>query len=210
MTPGGGERTDDDRSRAGELPALAERRDLEQVYQPAEDSHLLAEAAREAVGEGERALDVGTGSGYVADALADAGARVVAADVNPLACEQARDRGLSVVQANLADPFDAATFDLVTFNPPYLPTPPEDAMDDWMERALSGGEDGRRVIEPFLSSVGRVLRPGGRVLLLVSTLTDVEAVGELAAENGLTAAEVASESHPFERLVVLALRSAGT
>jgi len=200
---------EDDRNRSEELPALAERRDLEQVYQPAEDSHLLAEAAREAVGGGERALDVGTGSGYVADALAEAGARVVATDVNPLACEQARERGVPVVQANLADPFDAAAFDLVTFNPPYLPTPPEDAMDDWMERALSGGEDGRRVIEPFLTRVGRVLRPGGRVLLLVSTLTDIDAVEELAAENGLAASEVASESHPFERLVVLAVHSDG-
>lgn len=190
-------------------PALAERRDLEQVYQPAEDSRLLAEAARESVAEGDRVLDVGTGSGYVADALAAAGADVVATDVNPLACQQAREAGVPVVQANLADPFDRATFDLVTFNPPYLPTPPEEAMDDWMERALSGGEDGRRVIEPFLATVGRVVRPGGSVLLLVSSLTDVEAVRALAAENGLRAAEVAGESHPFERLVVLALRLEG-
>lgn len=190
-------------------PALAERRDLEQVYQPAEDSRLLAEAARESVAEGDRVLDVGTGSGYVADALAAAGADVVATDVNPLACQQAREAGVPVVQANLADPFDRATFDLVTFNPPYLPTPPEEAMDDWMERALSGGEDGRRVIEPFLATVGRVVRPGGSVLLIVSSLTDVEAVRALAAENGLRAAEVAGESHPFERLVVLALRLEG-
>ncbi len=188
------------------VPALAERRDLEQVYQPAEDSHLLAEAAREAVEPGERALDVGTGSGYVASALAEAGAEVVATDVNPLACEQARESGVPVVQANLADPFRASVFDLVTFNPPYLPTPPEEAMNDWMERALSGGESGRVVIAPFLETAGRVLAPDGRVLLLVSTLTDVEAVEELATAAGFTTREVADESHPFERLVVLELR----
>lgn len=189
-----------------ELPSLAERRDLEQVYQPAEDSHLLAETAREAVDSGERALDVGTGSGYVASALAEAGAEVVATDVNPLACREAREAGLDVLQANLADPFRDSVFDLVTFNPPYLPTPPGEAMNDWMERALSGGESGREVIEPFLETVGRVLAPEGRVLLLVSTLTDVEAVAELAAEAGFDSREVAEESHPFERLVVLELR----
>jgi len=189
-----------------ELPSLAERRDLEQVYQPAEDSHLLAEAARESIDGGERALDVGTGSGYVASALAEAGAEVVATDVNPLACQQAHEDGIPVVQANLADPFQESVFDLVTFNPPYLPTPPEEAMNDWMEQALSGGESGREVIEPFLETVGRVLAPGGRVLLLVSTLTDVEAVEKLATGAGFSARDVADESHPFERLVVLELR----
>jgi release factor glutamine methyltransferase len=187
-------------------PSLAERRDLEQVYQPAEDSHLLAETAREAVRPGERVLDVGTGSGYVAAALDAAGADVVATDVNPLACRDAREAGIEVVQANLADPFREDVFDLVTFNPPYLPTPPEEAMDDWMERALSGGESGREVIAPFLETVGRVLVPEGRVLLLVSTLTDVAAVRELASDAGFSAREVAEESHPFERLVVLEIR----
>jgi len=191
---------------SGEMPSLAERRDLEQVYQPAEDSHLLAEAARESVHADERALDVGTGSGYVATALIEAGADVVATDVNPLACQQAHEDGISVVQANLTDPFRESVFDLVTFNPPYLPTPPEEAMNDWMERALSGGENGREVIEPFLETVSRVLAPDGHVLLLVSTLTDVDAVEKLATEAGFSTREVADESHPFERLVVLELR----
>lgn len=187
-------------------PKLAERRDLDQVYQPAEDSHLLAETAREAVGPGERALDVGAGSGYVATALAEAGAAVLATDVNPLACRDARAAGLDVVQANLTAPFQDGVFDLVTFNPPYLPTPPEEAMDDWMERALSGGENGRAVIEPFLATVGRVLAPDGRVLLLVSTLTDIEAVRQLATDAGFSTRALAEESHPFERLVVLEIR----
>lgn len=184
---------------------LVERRDLDQVYQPAEDSRLLAETAAERVGDGDLVLDVGTGSGHVAAVAEDAGADVVGVDLNPLACRDARDSGIPVVQANLTDPFRDGVFDAVLFNPPYLPTPPEDERDDWMEYALSGGEDGRAVIEPFLDGVGRVLAPAGRVLLLVSTLTGLDAVVEYAAKRGLSAEEVAAESHPFERLVVLAL-----
>ncbi|RXK46708.1 HemK2/MTQ2 family protein methyltransferase [Halorientalis pallida] len=187
---------------------LAERRDLEQVYQPAEDSRLLADTAAERVREGELVLDVGTGSGYAASVTADAGVDVVGVDVNPLACREARANGVPVVQANLTDPFRDAVFDLVVFNPPYLPTPPEDERDDWMEYALSGGEDGRAVIEPFLDDVERVLAPGGRVLLLLSTLTGLEAVVEYAGEQGLVAEEVAAEKHPFERLVVLSIAPA--
>jgi release factor glutamine methyltransferase len=184
---------------------LAERRDLDQVYQPAEDSRLLAETAAERVGDGDLVLDVGTGSGYVASVAADAGADVVGADLNPLACREAREHGVPVIQANLTEPFRASVFDAVLFNPPYLPTPPEDERDDWMEYALSGGEDGRAVIEPFLDDVGRVLASDGRVLLLLSSLTGIEAVVEYAADRGLSATEVAAEKHAFERLVVLEL-----
>jgi release factor glutamine methyltransferase len=184
---------------------LAEQRDLETVYQPAEDSHLLATTAAAHVDDGDLALDVGTGSGYVADALADAGARVVASDLNPHACRQARAEGLEVVRGNLLDPFAADTFDVVTFNPPYLPTDPENEWDDWMEHALSGGESGRAIVAPFLEDVSRVLTPDGAAYVLISTLTGTEAVAELAAEAGLTTDRVAEESYPFEKLLVLQL-----
>jgi release factor glutamine methyltransferase len=74
-----------------------------------------------------------------------------------------------------------------------------------MERALSGGESGRAVIEPFLDDVGRVLAPGGEVLLLVSTLTGVGEVAAYAADHGLASRTVREESYPFERLAVLSI-----
>lgn len=176
------------------------------VYGAAEDSRLLAEAAADAVSEGEFVLEVGVGSGHVAEYVRDeTGARVLGSDINPEACQQARNRGIPTVRGNLTDAFADDTFDRVLFNPPYLPTPPEREWDDPLEYALSGGEDGRRVVRPFIESVGRVLAPEGRVLLLVSSLTDIEAVDALAAEAGFTTREVAEEAFPFERLVVLEL-----
>jgi release factor glutamine methyltransferase len=186
-------------------PALAAQRETKSVYEPAEDSALLARTTADLLGGDERVLDVGTGSGFVATELADTGATVVASDINPMACTRARDAGHAVVRGDLLDPFQAASFDVVTFNPPYLPTPSEREWDDWMEHALSGGADGRRLVDPFLAGVGRVLRPGGRAFMLVSSLTDIEAVQSEAAEQGFSAAIVAEESHPYERLVVLAL-----
>jgi len=191
-----------------EAPDLAEQRGVETVYQPAEDSRLLADAVVEAVEPGERLLDVGTGSGYVAHRAGEAGARVVGSDLNPEACEQAAEAGVPVVRANLTSAFRDESFDVVTFNPPYLPEPEDGGWGDWMETALSGGEDGRAVVDPFLDDVGRVLAPGGRVHLLVSTLTGLDEVREYAADRGLTAAEIASESFSFEQLFVLELTRA--
>ena len=186
-------------------PRLADSRDLDRVYQPAEDSRLLAEVAVDHI-DGGLVCEVGVGSGYVARRVAEeTGARVVGTDITSEACRQARDAGVEVVRANLVDPFPDDTFEAVLFNPPYLPTPPELEWDDPMERALSGGEDGRAVVDPFLDSVGRVLAPDGAAYLLVSTLTGLDAVRERANAAGLAVERVRSESYPFEELVVLEL-----
>ncbi|MBV0901018.1 HemK2/MTQ2 family protein methyltransferase [Haloarcula salina] len=199
-TDDGGDRND---GGSGDRPSLADRRDVESVYQPAEDSDLLARTARERVASGDRVLDVGTGSGYVAAVLAEAGADAVGVDVSPLACRQAADNGVPVVRGDLVSPFRDGVFDLVTFNPPYLPTPQEREWDDWMEHALSGGEDGRRLVDPFLDTVERVLAPDGEALVLVSSLTDPGAVREYASDRDLVSERLASEKHPYEELVVL-------
>lgn len=185
---------------------LAERRGLDDVvYQPAEDSGLLAEAAiAEAHG---RVLEVGTGSGWVARRLADErGLEVVGSDLNPHAARRAHERGVDGVVADLLDPFRADAFDAVCFNPPYLPTDPDNEWNDWMEHALSGGESGRELIDPFLADVGRVLAPGGVVLLLVSSLTGYDEVLASIEDAGFSAEPVVEESFPFETLTVLALR----
>lgn len=188
-------------------PRLATLRDIETVYQPAEDSRLLAETAVDAnLGAGDRVLDVGTGSGYVAARLREATpARVVGSDISPAACRQAHEAGVRTVRADLLGPFRSGVFDLVVCNPPYLPTPPEQEWGDPMERALSGGPDGRAVVDRLLPALPRVLAPGGRALVLVSSLTDPDAVRETAADAGLDSRIAVAESHPFERLLVLEL-----
>jgi release factor glutamine methyltransferase len=194
----------------GGRPRLADLRGELQVYRAAEDSQLLARAAVARVDRDDLVLDLGTGSGYVGRKVLEAcDARVVASDLNPHACRRARDEGLAAVRTDMVSGFRADTFDWVLFNPPYLPTPEDREWDDWMERALSGGEDGRAVVDPFLASVRRVLAPGGHALLLVSSLTGLDAVRNAARNEGLITDEAADEQYPSERLVVLELTPTG-
>lgn len=189
-----------------EEPRLADLRETEQVYQPAEDSSLLTRTVAEEVTDDVLVLDVGTGSGFVAEYVRDqTRAEVVGTDLNPLACVQARDRGVPTVMGDLVSPFRDETFDAVCFNPPYLPSAPEGVWDDWMEKAVTGGEDGRAVIERFLDDVGRVLHPSGAVYLLISTLTGPDEVREQAESAGFDSVLLAEESHSFEKLLVLRL-----
>ncbi|WP_284014140.1 HemK2/MTQ2 family protein methyltransferase [Halobaculum litoreum] len=187
--------------------SLAARRGLDApVYAPAEDSGLLAEAAVEHARGAT--LEVGTGSGWVAERVrteSDA-TRVIGSDVNPHAARRARDRGVEAVRADLLGPFRDGALDTVLFNPPYLPTDPDNEWDDWQEAALSGGESGRDLIEPFLDDLPRALAPDGVALLLVSSLTGFADVVEYAVDAGFRAETVAEESYPFETLSILALR----
>ncbi|MDZ7850632.1 MAG: HemK2/MTQ2 family protein methyltransferase [Halodesulfurarchaeum sp.] len=188
---------------------LAERRGVNtEVYQPAEDSQLLLEAARSGIDGGDLVLEVGTGSGYVASELAaGTGATVIGSDLNPHACRRARERGVQTVRADLVEPFGEDVFDVVLFNPPYLPRVEAAERDDWVEQALTGGDSGRAVIEPFVETVGRVLASDGVVFLVVSSLTGVDEVEAVAREAGFEIETVREESFPFERLFVLRLAS---
>lgn len=189
-----------------DTPELADIRDVQQVYQPAEDSHLLAETAVAHVDSTDVVLDVGTGSGYVgAYVHQETGASVVGIDLNPGACEQARERGLPVFRGDLLTAVRDGAVDVVCFNPPYLPDTGEGVWDDWMETAVTGGEDGREVIEPFLADVGRVLRPDGNIFLLLSTLTGPEEVRRIGEQAGFSTEQLAEESQPFEKLLVFRL-----
>jgi release factor glutamine methyltransferase len=175
--------------------------DPEQVYCPEADTYLLLEAALKVIQPGDRVLEIGTGSGYIAAALAGV-ADVIATDINPHAVYAAKQRGLEVVRTNLARGL-RGLFDLVIFNPPYLPTTNEEKIDDWLEYALDGGMDGRVVIERFANEVGRVLAPKGRVLLLISSLTGIASTIHIIKSAGYRVKIVESRQVFDEELLVL-------
>lgn len=156
-----------------------------QVYSPEADTVLLLEAARAEVQPGDRVLEVGTGSGLIAAEIGRI-ARVVATDINPHAVISARRNGVDVVRTDLFLGI-RGPFDLVLFNPPYLPTQPEERTDDWLEHALDGGVSGRAVIERFARHVGDILVPDGRILLLISSLTGFMEVRDLFYCHGFSA-----------------------
>lgn len=177
--------------------------DPHQIYQPEADTRLLLAAVHAEVKPEDRVLEVGTGSGMVAAGLLIEGT-VVATDINPHAVQCARNAGVEVIRCNLADAI-GGKFDLIFFNPPYLPTQPHERIDDWLEYALDGGTSGRETIDHFISGISRVLAPGGRILLLISSLTGRDEVIQLAAAAGFRSEIVRQDFLEDEILYVLRL-----
>ncbi len=147
---------------------------------PRPETEYLIDVLRRAAGRDrifESALDVGTGSGAIALALATEGlARsVTATDLSAAALVAARNNaaaaGVTTIdfrEGCLLEPVSGRTFDLVLSNPPYLTesewrsAQPE--VREWEPRlAMVGGEDGLEVIRSLVGGLDDVLRPGGWV-----------------------------------------------
>ncbi len=191
------------------IPAAPASIDYDEVYPPAEDTFLLLRAALSEARSNDRVLEIGCGSGLICQELKPRVALLLATDINPHAVRAARARGIDVIRADLFAGINAR-FDLVLFNAPYLPTQPEERTDHWIDRALDGGESGRETVDRFIADLAGHLRPGGRALLLISSLTGLAEVQEAAASAGLLAEVVADEGCFFERLYVLRLGTIGS
>ncbi|MDD1729049.1 MAG: methylase [Methanospirillum sp.] len=166
--------------------------DQGQVYQPAEDTFLLLEAASQEIQVHDRVLEVGVGSGYISSHLRSLCRFLVATDRNPHAAGMAYSSGVPVVLTDLSAGL-VGPFDLILFNPPYLPTDPAERIDDWLELALDGGCTGRDVIARFLQEIPEVLAPKGRVLLLISSLTGMRETAQMIQVTGWNYCEVARD-----------------
>ncbi|MFB6203373.1 MAG: HemK2/MTQ2 family protein methyltransferase [Candidatus Nanohaloarchaea archaeon] len=149
------------------------------VYQPAEDTYFLLDYLEDQELEGKKVLEVGSGSGKIAVELAGKGAEVTAVDINPeavRATEQLAEQENVDLEVRRSDMFDEVRerFDLVVFNPPYLPGE-EDIGDEEIWR---GGEEGIEVTREFLREVDGYLREDGGFILVASSLADLEELDE--------------------------------
>ena len=151
-----------------------------EVYEPSDDSELIARHLT--VTPGQRILDMGTGCGLLGVLAALREGVVTAVDINSVAVEcstlNARiNRVSDRFKAHFSDLFGSLgceRYDLVVFNPPYLPEDEDDARDGLLEKAWRGGRSGSEVIERFLVGVDDHLSPDGQVIIVLSSLSRPE------------------------------------
>jgi release factor glutamine methyltransferase len=179
------------------------------VFTPPSDCYLLADTAREhRLTAGANVLDVFTGSGALAiSAALDGAASSTAVDVSRRAVMTVRINaalnGVKVraLRGDMVAPVEGEQFDLVLANPPYVPGASDDLPDRGPSRAWEGGVDGRLLVDRFCREVPRVLRPGGSLLMVHSSLTGEQQTLDLLTEAGLEAAVVVRESGGFGKIV---------
>jgi release factor glutamine methyltransferase len=185
-------------------PATLRVATLPGVFRPHSDARLLAAVMRErGLARGAATLDLFTGSGVLAVAAAREGARAVTAvDLSRRAVLtarlNARRNGVRVraLRGDLFGPVAGERFDLVVANPPYLPG--DDALPQGgAARAWEGGADGRALVDRLCLDVAAHLTPGGRLLLVQSSLTGERETRRLLSAAGMAPAVVARRRGPL-------------
>jgi len=143
------------------------------IYEPAEDSELLLEAALKEIKPEDEVIEIGAGSGFVAERLKDMCKYILTTDISPYAARELRCKGLDVVMTDIAGGIKKK-FSLVLFNPPYVELEDELKKGDWLDVAIDGGKRGLEVIRKFLDSLEEIMDDGGRAILIASSQNEPE------------------------------------
>ena len=173
------------------------------VYPPAEDSYMLADAAY-AAGE---VLEIGCGSGLVSLCWAKQN-NVTAIDINPGAIECCRENARkNHLKINFfeSDLFSRVSgkFDAILFNPPYLPTSDEEKLQGELNKAYDGGKDGRQILGRFLDEFSSYLKPDGSLFLIQSSLNNYDQTISRLQELGFRAETLDKQEFFFEKLYLI-------
>ena len=144
---------------------------MSEIYETAEDSYLLNETLKEFLKNKDKnikILDMGSGSGIQAKTCKDSGFKnVLTIDINKEAIKHLKKQGFKSVHSDLFSKINKKNkFDLIIFNPPYLPKNIYDNKPD-----TTAGKQGYELIIKFLRQAKLHLNKDGVILLLFSSLS---------------------------------------
>jgi release factor glutamine methyltransferase len=166
-------------------------------------------------------VDIGTGSGCIAVALASRlpGARLIATDISPAALRIARlnaerhgaaDR-IEFLEGDMFQALRGAglegAVDVIAANPPYVPSADPHTVERQVRDyepavALFGGEDGLAFYSRLLDGAPDYLRPGGYIVCEIG-FSQLDAVQSLIRPNGFDLADITSDLQGIPRTLTI-------
>ena len=150
------------------------------IYQPSDDSFFFAQFLKNYLSKIKNKnisyLDMGTGSGILAETAQQAGIKnILAADIDKKSVEHVRKKPLKAIQSNLFSKIPISKkYDLITFNTPYLPHDKREPKQS--QKATTGGKKGDEITVKFLKQAKKHLTKDGKIFLLISSLTPQERI----------------------------------
>lgn len=177
---------------------------MEKFYGPEEDTYFLIEAIKEyfETNTPKRSLEIGVGNGQVSKLISENSIEHIGVDINPNAIEETK-RVCSKGNYFESDLFSKVSgkFDLIAFNPPYLPER-KDEEDDWIKKAIVGGKKGYEIILRFLEELPNYLEDKGVSYLLFTELSVPEVILEKCKSRMLNFEKVLEKSVMMEKMYV--------
>lgn len=171
-----------------------QKKSFDEYYKPAEDTLFLADNIQNE--KGNTALDIGTGSGFLARVLSDNFEFVVATDINFHALKKAHEIVENCICCNAADALNC-NFDLVVCNLPYLPS------EEIEDLAVDGLAEGLGVTTNIIKSASNVIRQNGKLVYLTSSLANYQELVRRTESLGFSVKIIAKKNLFFEELILV-------
>ena len=206
----------------------------EQVYSPHDDTDLLSEFILEWISKFEitkenlsmkpiRVLEIGYGPGTISLIIIFHFLKKkknffhAGTEISPLAVETANynaklnnlENYVHFLEGNLFDPLNTnelnEPYDLILFNPPYLPSEP-DIIDEsnrqLIDLAWDGGLSGNEVLLEFINYLSLYLKKKGEIFFITSSLVDQETIQHALEIQNLKILEQKSQHIFFEDIIL--------
>lgn len=180
------------------------------VYEPAEDSFFLAEVISKSIKKfpafilkNLKAMDMGAGSGIQSKTFLSSGinkCNITAVDINPDSIKEIKNIPIKKIKSNLFSKVKGR-FDIIAFNPPYLPQHEYDNKPD-----TAGGKKGDETIIRFIRQLKSHLAKKSICFLLTSSLTPNKAWQAEAKKQKLKIKKLAEKPLFCEKLYVWEIR----
>ena len=145
-------------------------------------------------------LEIGVGSGVNLKTASESGVKkrnIFSSDLNSRAVEYCKNLGFNCIQSNLFENFiENKMFDLIIFNPPYLPLDKSEPENSRKE--TTGGKKGNEIAIGFLKQVKKYLLKEGKIFLVMSSLAEKINFESFGFESEM----IVSKKLFFEELIV--------
>ncbi len=158
------------------------------VYPPSEDSYLLIDTLLSYLKDSKNSnlslLDIGTGTGVIgiSSVKSNCIGKLTLSDINPKAVSLTKNNlkenhnilngiKVNVLQSDLFSNIPKEKYDIITFNPPYLPNEENSKI---LTEAFFGGWSGIEVTQSFLKSSLEYLSDDGVIFIVSSSLGNME------------------------------------
>lgn len=176
----------------------------EGVYGPSYDTRYLLSKLELRIGE--TMLDLGSGSGIVALAMADKAQWVTGVDIDNASVSCARSnaklngiRNATFLKSSWFKRLEGKKFDLIVANLPQYPKPPGDICGDYIDRTVNAGSDGRKYLDEIIAEAPGHLNARGRLQINQSQFADIRKTISMLRKSGLRPEITARKYEPMGR-----------
>ena len=170
------------------------------LYLPSDDTIFLSNILNDY--HGQLALEIGMSSGTIFRELSKNFSIVIGTDIdfNSLKHSLMMSNNDRLICCDAAMALHNVKFDLIVSNPPYLPNATKHT-----DKTVDGGPTGIEVSIHFLTSTIDILNNDGKILLMVSILSDKVKLERFISKNYLTMKQIAEKNLFYETLQIFEL-----